>query len=57
LPLIAQVRPDIRVIVSSGFGDAEMKRHFGAMKVRSFLPKPYSGDQLIAHVLPALAGV
>lgn len=55
LLLIAKVRPDIHVIVSSGYGGTEVKQHFEAMKVRAFLPKPYSGDQLLAHVLPALA--
>jgi DNA-binding NtrC family response regulator len=55
LPLIAKSRPDIRVIVSSGFGGTDVKRHFEAMKVHAFLPKPYNGDQLLAHVLPALA--
>ncbi len=54
LPVIVKLRPDIQVIVSSGFSDSEVKEHFSAMHVRSFLPKPYNGEQLLAHVLAAL---
>ena len=54
LPLILESRPDVRVIVSSGYGDAEVRRHFGGAQYRSFLPKPYTGVQLLQQVLSAL---
>ena len=53
-PLIAKLRPDIRVIVSSGYSDLEVKRHFPAMRIATLLPKPYTSEQFLAHVLPAL---
>jgi nitrogen-specific signal transduction histidine kinase/ActR/RegA family two-component response regulator len=55
LPSIFRLRPDMKVIVSSGYSDAEVKRHFNAMQVHAFLPKPYSGDQLVEHVLSAFS--
>ncbi len=54
LPTIRGMRPGIHVIVSSGYSDAEVKQEFSGMEVHSFLPKPYTGEQLLAHVLPAL---
>jgi two-component system, cell cycle sensor histidine kinase and response regulator CckA len=56
LPGILALRPDMPVIVSSGYGDLEVERQFCSMRVRSFLPKPYTGEQLLAHVRAALEG-
>jgi signal transduction histidine kinase len=53
LPSILRLRPDMKVIVSSGYSDADVKRHFDARHVHAFLPKPYSADQLVEHVLSA----
>ncbi len=55
LPAIARLRPDLQVIVSSGYGDAEVRRHFASTQYRAFLPKPYTGAQLLEHVMPALS--
>jgi two-component system, cell cycle sensor histidine kinase and response regulator CckA len=54
LPKMKMLRPDIQVIVSSGYEEAEVKQRFKGFDVRSFLVKPYTGDQLLAHVLDAL---
>jgi PAS domain S-box-containing protein len=54
LPAIRELRPDIQVIISSGYSDTEVREYFRAMNVAGFLPKPYTGDQLLAHILPAL---
>jgi CheY-like chemotaxis protein len=54
LPSIRQLRPDVRVIVSSGYSDTEVKHHFDPLAVHSFLPKPYTSQQLLAQILPAL---
>ncbi len=54
LPTMVKLRPDLQVIVSSGLGDVEVSERFRSMSVRSFLWKPYDGEQLLAHVLPAL---
>jgi signal transduction histidine kinase/ActR/RegA family two-component response regulator len=55
LPSIFRLRPDMKVIVSSGYSDAEVKHRFGATRVHAFLPKPYSADQLVEHVLSAFS--
>jgi CheY-like chemotaxis protein/anti-sigma regulatory factor (Ser/Thr protein kinase) len=54
LPTITKLRPGIRVVVSSGYSDQEVKQHFKDMNVHSFLPKPYTGEQLLSHLLPDL---
>lgn len=54
LPALTKIRPGIHVVVSSGYSDIEVRQHFSAMEVHSFLPKPYTGEQLLAHILPAL---
>jgi PAS domain S-box-containing protein len=54
LPSIRQLRPDVRVIVSSGYSDAEVKHHFDPLAVHGFLAKPYTSQQLLAQILPAL---
>jgi two-component system cell cycle sensor histidine kinase/response regulator CckA len=56
LPIIVRLRPDIQVIVSSGYSDTDVRQHFGGINIRSFLPKPYTKEQLLAHVLSALEG-
>jgi CheY-like chemotaxis protein len=55
LPKMKMLRPDLQVIVSSGYDEAEVKQRFQGLDVRSFLAKPYTGDQLLARVLDALA--
>ncbi|HUK17238.1 MAG TPA: response regulator [Bryobacteraceae bacterium] len=55
LPIIRKLRPDIRVIVSSGFQDCDVQQHFSHIEPCSFLPKPYTSEQLLAEVLPAVS--
>jgi len=55
LPIIRKLRPDVRVIVSSGFQDRDVQQHFGHIEPCSFLPKPYTSEQLLAEVLPAVS--
>ncbi len=56
LPEIARLRPDLHVIVSSGHADADVRRRFTAMRLTAVLPKPYTGSELLAQVVPALKG-
>jgi two-component system cell cycle sensor histidine kinase/response regulator CckA len=51
---ILQMQPHIRVVVSSGYNQAEVSRQFTGLEVYSFLPKPYTGEQLLGHILPAV---
>ena len=55
LPFIRKLRPDVRVIVSSGFQDRDVQEHFRNIEACSFLPKPYTPEQLLAKVLPAVS--
>jgi len=55
LPIIRKMRPDVRVIVSSGFQDSDVQQHFSEIEACSFLPKPYTREQLLAEILPAVS--
>ena len=55
LPEIQRLRPDMPIIVSSGYAETEVKRRFGDRDFANFLPKPYTGRQLLECVLPVLA--
>ena len=55
LPIIRKLRPDVRVIVSSGFQDRDVQQHFRNIESCRFLPKPYTTEQLLAEVLPAVS--
>jgi CheY-like chemotaxis protein len=54
--LLKAVRPEVRVLISSGYSpDAEASRGL-AERVEGFLPKPYELGQLRTAVAQALAG-
>jgi CheY-like chemotaxis protein len=54
--LLKAVRPDVRVLISSGYSpDAEASRGL-AERVEGFLPKPYELSQLRTAVTQALGG-
>ena len=55
LPIIRKLRPDVRVIVSSGFQDRDVQERFSNIEACSFLPKPYTREQLLAEILPAVS--
>jgi PAS domain S-box-containing protein len=52
--LIRQIRPDVPVIVSSGYDEAEVKRRF-ERGVSGFLQKPYSASKLVEKVKTLVA--
>ncbi len=54
LPELIRLRPDLKVIISSGYCDLEhVKRSLGHL-ISSCLNKPYTPDQLAEHVRFAL---
>jgi two-component system cell cycle sensor histidine kinase/response regulator CckA len=55
LPIIREMRPDVHVIVSSGYHEHDVQRHFSHIEKCSFLPKPYTKDQLLAVILPVVS--
>jgi CheY-like chemotaxis protein len=52
---IVALRPDTRVLVTSGYSEDEGKELFGHAAVTGFLPKPYRIDVLIDRVHDSLA--
>jgi PAS domain S-box-containing protein len=52
---LRQLRPDVPIILSSGYGEAEARRHFGAGDLTGFLQKPYRPHELIDKIRQALA--
>jgi two-component system cell cycle sensor histidine kinase/response regulator CckA len=54
LPLIKSIRPDIPVIISSGFSEAEISLRFADSDIAGVLPKPYTVAGLISRVSEAL---
>ncbi|HTX34871.1 MAG TPA: response regulator [Bryobacteraceae bacterium] len=55
LPIIRRLRPEVRVIVSSGFQEGDVQQHFRQIEACSFLPKPYTPQQLYAEILPVVS--
>jgi len=51
------IRPDIPVLLSSGFNEAEAVRRFQASGVTGFLQKPYTARHLAEVVKSTLSGV
>jgi PAS domain S-box-containing protein len=50
LPLLRQIKPDIEVIVSSGYSEEEMMRLFAGQSISGFIQKPYTPDRLARKV-------
>jgi CheY-like chemotaxis protein len=48
------IRPDIPIIVSSGYQESEVARRFAGFKVSAFLRKPYAASTLLEKVAIAL---
>jgi CheY-like chemotaxis protein len=46
LPLLLEIRPDARIILSSGFSEMEALQRFQNRGVTGFLQKPYSAERL-----------
>ncbi|HEV8177485.1 MAG TPA: response regulator, partial [Gemmatimonadales bacterium] len=56
---LRQLKPDIPIVVMSGYGDIEVMERFSGARIDDFLPKPFRPDQLTAKVrgvLTAAAG-
>ncbi len=51
-----QVRPDVRVILSSGHAEQSALRHFEGQGIAGFLQKPYTLNKLLAELDRVLKG-
>jgi len=47
LNLLRELRPDLKVIVSSGYAPAEQQAHFRGLGITGYLQKPYRMSELI----------
>ena len=52
---LREIRPDLRVLLTSGYDRGEVARRFGVDGVTGFLAKPYDPETLVARVTTALA--
>lgn len=50
IPLIKQVRPEVPVILSSGYSEAEVARRFNSTGIAGVLQKPYTVEDLLSKV-------
>ena len=55
LPRLLQIRPGVRVVVSSGYSEVEAERRFADARLSGFIQKPYSALQLARCVDKALS--
>jgi two-component system, cell cycle sensor histidine kinase and response regulator CckA len=50
VPLIRNASPEIPVILSSGYSEAEVERRFASAGIDGFLHRPYAVDELTARI-------
>ncbi len=50
IPLIKQIRPELPIILSSGYSEAEIVRRFSSAGIADVLQKPYTVDELLSRV-------
>ncbi|HJT90048.1 MAG TPA: PAS domain S-box protein, partial [Bryobacteraceae bacterium] len=55
LLLLKSVRPDVPVVLSSGFGETEMLRRFEGKGLAGFIQKPYKAAALLEKIQDVLA--
>ncbi len=53
---LRKIKPDVAVVLSSGFGETEALRRFGSHHLAGFLQKPYSMKALASRVRAAAGG-
>jgi len=51
---IIAIRPDMKVIVSTGYDGREALERFGSKRVAGFLQKPYTSRQLTEKIQAVL---
>ncbi|HVP14645.1 MAG TPA: GAF domain-containing protein [Terriglobales bacterium] len=56
LPELKRIRPDARVVISSGYSQDDAMKYFRGLPAAGFIQKPYTAAQLAAAVKRALGG-
>jgi PAS domain S-box-containing protein len=54
LPELRKIRPNVKIVVSSGYSETETMRLFAGQRVSGFLQKPFTSTRLAAKVKRAL---
>jgi len=54
LPEIRRIRPDIPVLISSGFTETQTMRLFEGCRVSGFIQKPYTANRLAQKIKAVL---
>ncbi len=57
LPELRKIRPDVKVIVSSGYSESEIQRAFAGQEIAAFLQKPYTSAVLVDKVTTVIRRV
>jgi len=52
---LRQIRPDVRVILSSGYNEQDVVNRFAGKGLAGFVQKPYTSEELLAKIRLALA--
>jgi CheY-like chemotaxis protein len=52
---IRKLRPEVPVVLLSGYDEDEMSRRMGGKSVQGFVQKPFTSDWLVESVLDALS--
>ncbi len=55
LPELKRIRPEVRVVISSGYSQDDAMKHFQSFSGIGFIQKPYTAGRLAAEVKRALA--
>jgi PAS domain S-box-containing protein len=56
LPHLKKIRPDIPVVVASGYDETEASRRFAGQEIVGFIQKPYTSRQLAEKIRTVLDG-
>jgi nitrogen-specific signal transduction histidine kinase/CheY-like chemotaxis protein len=54
LPELRRIRPDVKVVISSGYSESEAMRVFRGQRVSGFVQKPYTSWRLVEKIKSAL---
>jgi DNA-binding NarL/FixJ family response regulator len=54
LPELRKIRSRVKVLVSSGYGEAESMKVFRGQRVAGFIQKPYTSSQLAETVMSVI---
>ena len=54
LPQLRKVRPDVKVVVSSGYSESEVLALFQGQRVSGFIQKPYTSKSIAERVKASL---